>query len=55
MLVGEAYVDVVESKVQMPLPKGIMGLLFRLMRPIIRVKHSYRKTDYPAQVLNQQS
>ena len=55
MLVGEADADVVESKVQMPLPKGGMGLLFRLMRPIIRIRRGYRKTDYPAQVLNQQS
>ncbi len=36
VMVGEADADVVEGKVPMPLPKGGMGLLFRLLRPMMR-------------------
>lgn len=38
VLVGEADADVVEGKVPMPLPKGGMGLVFRVIRPMIRIR-----------------
>jgi glyoxylase-like metal-dependent hydrolase (beta-lactamase superfamily II) len=38
VMVGEADADFVEGKVQMPTPKGAIGVIFRLMKPIMKSK-----------------
>ena len=38
VMVGGEDADVVEGKVPMPLPRGGMGLLFRLLKPMIRIR-----------------
>ena len=38
IMVGEADADFVEGKVQMPIPKGVIGMIFLLMKPIMKIK-----------------
>ncbi len=38
VMVGEPDADFVEGKVQMPMPKGAIGIVFRLFKPIMKCK-----------------